>query len=73
MPAGCGYSHPCLPSLPHSGCEAVKRLRRWMPGRGYEVSQRLAKGLLPKFAKAAREGEKKQQKLQKDKKDKKEE
>ncbi len=39
-----------------SGCEAGKRLRRWMPSKvGYEATQRLARGLLPKFAKACTE------------------
>ena len=37
------------------GCDAAKRLRKWMPGGTYEVSQKLAKALLPKFAKAAKE------------------
>ena len=45
-----------------AGQDAVKRLKRWMPGGGYEVSQKLARGLLPKFVKAAKEAEKEAQK-----------
>ena len=41
-----------------NGCDAVKRLKRWMPGGGYEVSQKLAKGLLRKYAKAIKQSEK---------------
>ncbi|GAX81532.1 hypothetical protein CEUSTIGMA_g8960.t1 [Chlamydomonas eustigma] len=39
-----------------NGFEAAKKLKRWMPSPiGHEGTQRLAKGLLPKFAKACHE------------------
>ena len=35
-----------------AGCEARKRLRRWLVSASFDVSQKLAKALLAKFGKA---------------------